>query len=299
MKQQWVDCYIDKLLALYPEVHTYAAMIDRWAFIPEWTDADIDFNLTQVLATEQELFGLYGIRRQFKYGWIDDTLKSGLQVLLPCDLFFMPHAKVFYGNEHAGHYIWVQQKLVNDEYQIFDDHPAFNGVMAGHYLRQAHEAMRLPYQSLDPGCNVITDEQAILYTGRMLQSDSFHLGSFALELLNSNLPPIRKCVILKETRHMQHRLTGLIRIIDSAPLPESSIEEMTMVRQAVTNYMDGWRATVNLALKGMLLPVETVWERLEQRLYKHTEGDKVLTDAVIHFKGKLDSVYQEGGGNRR
>ncbi|MCU6797808.1 hypothetical protein OB236_37370 [Paenibacillus sp. WQ 127069] len=298
MKQQWVDCYIDKLLALYPQVHAYAAMIDRWAFIPEWSEVDVDFDLTRVLATERQLFELYGIRRQYNSGWIDDALRSGLQVLLPCDLFYLPHAKVFYGQEHAGHYIWVQQILPNGEYRIYDDHPAFQGAMAGKALRQAHEAMRMPYQALEPRCSEISEEQALMYTGRMLQTDTFHLGSFANQLIASTLPPIRKCEILKGTRHMQHRLSGLIRIFDVTPLPPGPNDEMVAVRQAVSSYMDGWRATVNLALKGLLLPVDKVWGRLEERLVKHAEGDQVLADAVIQFKGKLTSVYQQGGGLR-
>ncbi|OXM83878.1 hypothetical protein [Paenibacillus rigui] len=297
MKQQWVDCYIDKLLAIYPQIQSYTAMIDRWAFIPEWTATEVDFNLKRVLETEQRLFELYGIRRQFNSGWIDEALQSGLRVLLPCDLYYMPHAKVFYGVEHAGHYIWVQKLMPDGSYQIFDDHPAFNGVMAGDALRQAHEAMKLPYQALEPECERISDEQAVQYIARMLQSDSFHLGRFANQLLNTDLSPNRKCEILKGTRHMQHRLNGLLRIMDHAPLPVSGMEDMTMTRQSVTNYIDGWRATVNLALKGMLVPVETVWDRLEQRLHKHAEGDRVLTEAAAQIVGNLE-LASDGGRTR-
>jgi hypothetical protein len=97
---------------------------------------------------------------------------------------------------------------------------------------------------------------------------------------------------------MQHRLSGLIRIFDVTPLPPGPNDEMVSIRQAVSSYMDGWRATVNLALKGLLLPVDKVWGRLEERLVKHAEGDQVLADAVIQFKGKLTSVYRQGGGLR-
>jgi hypothetical protein len=287
MSTMWVDCYIDKLLTLYPQVKPYAAMIDRWAFIPEWTEAEVTFDLTGVLYTEQKLIELYGIRRQFHRGWIDETLRSGLQVLLPCDLYLMPHAKVFYGNEHAGHYILVQRLLPNGDYWIFDDHPAFSGEMACDALQRAHEAMNLPYQSFEPGCNAISDDAAIRYVSSMLQPASFHLGSFAQRLLASDLPPIRKCAILKGTRHMQHRLSGLIRMLDTAPFPASLAPDISDVRQTVMSHIDGWRATVNLALKGLLLPVDTVWSRLEQRLAKHKDGDLVLTEAVNRFHEAL------------
>ncbi|MEI7026262.1 hypothetical protein [Paenibacillus sp. y28] len=295
MNIQWVDCYIDKLLTMYPEVKPYAAMIDRWAFVPEWTEAGVSFDLTRVLQTEQQLIELYGIQRYFTRGWIDEALQEGQQVLLPCDLFFMPHAAVFYGKEHAGHYILVQRRLEDGRYLIFDDHPGFSGEMSRSVLELAHQAMDLPFQAFKPGCKAVTDETAVSYVIRQLRSDSFNLGDFAKRLLAAKLPPARICGIVKETRHMQHRLQGLVRMLETAPVPASSRAAIDEMQQAVIGYMDAWRATVNLAVKGLLLPAEALWSRLEQRLMKHAEGDDLLRKAVAQLRDALireQSIHQ-------
>jgi hypothetical protein len=287
MNSNWVDCYIDKLLTIFPQIKPYTGMIDRWAFIPNWTDTEVTFDLTQVLRTEEHLMKLHGIERSYSRDWIDEALHSGLRVLMPCDLYFMPHAKVFYQQQHAGHYLLVLRRLPNGKYEVFDDHPRFSGEVSGELLRAGYEALNLPFQSFGENCNGITEEASIRYVSQRLQPDSFGLGRFAQRLLASDLTRARVCGVLAETRHMQHRLNGLIRMLRTIPLSEAYADERSASTVIVKEYMDSWRATVNLAMKGTIIPVESIWERLEQRLIKHAEADVVLSGTVCRLQEML------------
>ncbi len=283
MSQGWVDCYIDKLLMLFPQVHPYAAMIDRWAFKPVWNEDGEDTDLSRVLATEASLLAHYGIERSLEAGWIDEALRSGHLVLLPCDLFYMPHAKVFYGKEHAGHYILVRGLLSDGSYEIFDDHPSYNGVMERTALKTAHEALGLPYHRFAPRMTPVTHASAIDYAARMLTADSFYLSEFAKQLMEAEEETRRKCLILKGTRHFHHRLFGLVRMVDAAPLRSGEEQAVSELRQSVIRYIDDWRVTVNLATRALIQPSLPVWERIQERLANHREQAGLLPAAAASF----------------
>ncbi|ANY70210.1 hypothetical protein BBD42_29665 [Paenibacillus sp. BIHB 4019] len=294
MNLAWVDCSIDKLLALYPGIHPYAAMIDRWAFKPVWDGEAEEVDLSRVLATEEQLLIHYGIERSYENNWIDEALRSGHLVLLPCDLFYMPHAKVFYGKEHAGHYIVVRELLPDGSYLIFDDHPAFCGVMERAALKTAHDALGLPYQRFVPGMLQVTEASAIGYVSRMLKADSFYLGDFARRLLASKETVLRKCMILKGTRHFHHRLYGFIRMVDAAPLPLGEGEAVSELRQSIVQYIDDWRVTVNLATRVLLQPALPIWDRVENRLENHQESEALLPNAADRFLELLHAAETKG-----
>ncbi|SFF39706.1 hypothetical protein SAMN04487969_13338 [Paenibacillus algorifonticola] len=293
MNLAWVDCYIDKLLTLFPDIHPYAAMIDRWAFKPVWDGKGEEVDLSRVLATEEQLLTFYGIERSCENDWIDEALRSGHLVLLPCDLFYMPHAKVFYGKEHAGHFIVVRELLPGGSYLIFDDHPAFCGRMDRTGLKAAHDALGLPYQRFLPEMLQVTDASAIGYVSRMLKADSFFLSDFARRLLVSEETTMRKCLILKGTRHFNHRLNGFIRMVDAAPLPSGKGEAVSELRRSIIQYMDDWRVTVNLATRVLLQPELPIWDRVQNRLENHLESEALLPNAAVRF---LELLHAEANG---
>lgn len=293
MNLEWVDCSIDKLLTLFPGIQPYAAMIDRWAFKPVWDEEGEEVDLSRVLATEEQLLTHYGIERSYEKDWIDEALRSGHLVLLPCDLFYMPHAKVFYGKEHAGHFIIVRELLRDGSYLIFDDHPAFCGVMDRRGLKTAHDALSLPYQRFFPGMLQVTDACAIGYVSRMLKADSFYLSDFARRLLVSEETMLRKCLILMGTRHFYHRLYGFIRMIDAAPLPSGEEEAVSELRRSIIQYVDSWRVTVNLATRVLLQPEQPMWDRVQKRLEHHLESEALLPNAAARFLELLHSEAQQ------
>lgn len=270
---RWVDCYIDKFLAVHPRVQPFVAMIDRWSFVPRLAEGELSFDEREIKRAESVTMDLYGIERRLGDGWFDERLDSGIPVLIPCDLYYLPYAGSHYQKLHMFHYLLVKYRISDHEYMVYDDNPAHEGAFPRQILEEAYRSVEEPYEwyplrdeAKSPG---MQDE--LKHLVQHLRPGSIHLGAFLQgELLQPGLQARERLHVLQGLTVPVKRLHGLSRIVEClrAVWPAQDLIEM---ETSFKTYVDTWSITTHLAAKGLYGNPEDAWSRIERRIEKLLE----------------------------
>lgn len=287
--KRWVDCYIDKFLKVSPWVNESVALIGRWDFKPSLCNGELVYDESGIRNSENNFLEFYGIERTFRNELSFEN--DDKPVVIPCDLFFLPYADMYYHKDNMFHYLMVFPLRENDGYVVYDDNPVYSGIVSETDILKGYD-----YVGEEEKCECFNDSNRIIrtipeeidYINKYLNEENLQHKVFFSDLIESSLGSYKKLEILSRMTIASKRFYSLERITNNL-LEVCNDEKLVDIRSSFTKYGDEWTMICNLATRGLSKDADVVWERIESRIKKLIELEGKLGNLIVQMKELITS----------
>ena len=281
MHETTINCYIDKVLRVFPHISEYVALTNIW----------VTNDTLSAVDNHDELLNFYSISARQSEESISSLLKKGIPVFLHCDTYYLPYSKSFRKSHTYGHTILIESMNESNEYYVFDDVPIFEGYLSEEAIEELYEnkvdEIRI-LKIMDSNVKRTKSEE-LEYMMRKLDADTINNDLLFHSMIDSDISRVDKLNVLKELDTLKNlkkysaAYNGLMRIVLklSHEYNKSEIQEIVNV---VENYLASWLLVINMANKGIISNNEKFIDNIIARIQTLLEKEALVRHSIDKLK---------------